>query len=119
MAVNIKYRNRLYDRKLKQFSRANRKNSPPAEKKIWLEILRDFKQRVIRQKPLGKHIVDSYCAKLRLVIEIDGDSHFMPEGMEKDMSRKEYFKKIGLREIRFTNADNIEGVWEVLNGFAG
>lgn len=40
-----------------------------------------------RQKPLGNYIVDFYCRKLNLVIEIDGDSHFYAESVVEDSER--------------------------------
>jgi len=60
----------------------------PAEKKLWYSYLRDFKFRVLRQKPINNFIVDFYCAKLKLVIEIDGDSHFTND--VKIMTKKEH-----------------------------
>ena len=46
-----------------------------AEKKIWYDYLRNFPYRVYRQRPIDQFIVDFYCPKLKLVIEIDGDIH--------------------------------------------
>ncbi len=68
-----------------------------------------------RQESIEQYVVDFYCAKALLVIEIDGDSHFTEEGQRYDKIRTEYFMKAGLRIVRFTNAEvmgNIEGVLE-------
>ncbi len=84
----------------------------PAEKKLWYSYLRDFKFRVLRQKPINNFIVDFYCAKLKLVIEIDEDSHFTNDGKDYDQERTQILEGYGLRVMRFTND-------EVLKDFAG
>jgi very-short-patch-repair endonuclease len=61
------------------------------------------------------YIVDFYCSKLQLVIEIDGDSHV--ENKEYDETRTEVLSQLGLRVLRYTNRDvcnNIEGVYQDL-----
>ena len=107
-----------YKRRLTRLARQNRNNPTPAEKKIWYEVL-CRKQlegyKFTRQKPLGGYIVDFYCSKLRLVIEIDGDSH--AENKEYDEARTEALSQLGLRLLRYTNREvcnNIEGVFQDL-----
>ena len=57
----------------------------------------------MRQKPIGNYIVDFYCNKLKLVIEIDGESH---EGrFSYDMQRQQFLESMGLTVIRFNDAD--------------
>ena len=80
-----------------------RKNMTPAEKKLWHHYLKKFKFRVLRQRPIDHFIVDFYCPKLKLVIEIDGDSHFTDEGQAYDRERTQRLEGYGLRVIRFTN----------------
>lgn len=107
-----------YNKNLTERARENRKNPTKAESKIWYEVLRmkqfaDFK--FLRQKPIDNYIVDFYCSELRLVIEVDGDSH--GETVEYDAVRTIVLESLGLRVIRFTNADvlgNIAGVYEEL-----
>jgi very-short-patch-repair endonuclease len=56
---------------------------------------------------------DFYCSRKRLVIEIDGDSHFTDAGERYDERRTLQLVQDGLRVIRFTNAEvleNFEGV---------
>ena len=62
-----------YNRNLVTRAKELRKNITLAEKKLWYGYLRKFPLRVLRQKPIDNFIVDFYCAKLKLVIEIDGD----------------------------------------------
>jgi very-short-patch-repair endonuclease len=82
-----------------------RQNPTPAEKKLWQEYLRNFKFRILRQRPIDRFIVDFYCAALKLVIEIDGDSHFTEEGKEYDQERTKVLEGHGLRVVRFTNEE--------------
>ncbi|PSF29352.1 type II restriction endonuclease [Aphanothece hegewaldii CCALA 016] len=83
-----------------------------AEKKIWHDYLRNFEHRVYRQRPIDNFIVDFYCPKLKLVNEIDGDSHYEENAQEYDRQRTEILEGYGLKVIRFTNA-------EVLTNLAG
>ncbi|MDD2271770.1 MAG: DUF559 domain-containing protein [Desulfuromonadaceae bacterium] len=108
-----------YNKKLTTLARENRNSPTVAETRIWQEILR-MRQfaayKFLRQKPVGGYIVDFYCAQLRLVIEIDGDSH--AETAEYDAERTGFLGSLGLRVIRFCNDDvlqNIEGAYEELN----
>jgi len=115
----IKRRNLLYSSGLKEKSRKLRREMTEPEKRIWNKCLRKHKYRVTRQKPIGKYIVDFYCAKLKLVIEIDGESHYEKKGIINDKERTGFLESQGLKVIRFTNEDvmkRIEGVWEVING---
>jgi very-short-patch-repair endonuclease len=56
-----------------------------------------------RQHAVGMYIVDFYCAKAKLVIEVDGDSH--AEQIEYDQARTEYLNVRGYTVIRFTNRE--------------
>jgi very-short-patch-repair endonuclease len=74
---------------------------------------------VLRPRPIDNFIVDFYCAALKLVIEIDGDSHFTEQGKQYDAERTAILEGYGLRVIRFTNVEvlqNFEGVCYQLLG---
>ena len=101
-----------YNRQLVPIAKQLRKNPTPAEKKLWQDFLRTFSLRVLRQRPIDNFIVDFYCAALRLVIEIDGDSHFTEEGKAYDAERTSVLEGYGLQVLRFTNV-------EVLQEFEG
>ena len=110
-----------YKGKLKELARQNRNNPTPAEKKMRHEVLsrKQFKgYKFTRQKPIADFIVDFYCSKLQLVIEIDGDSHV--ESKEYDEARTNILNQYGLRVPRYANRDvmnNIEGVYQDLMRF--
>lgn len=68
-----------------------------------------------RQCPVGKYVVDFYCADCRLVVEVDGDSH--GEQIEYDEKRTSELKEVGYEVIRFTNRqvmNELENVLEVI-----
>ena len=79
-----------------------------AEKKLWNKYLRQTKNKALRQKPIDDYIVDFYIPKLKLIIEIDGDSHFTEEGKTYDTKRTKILGKYGLRIIRFNNKEVLE-----------
>ena len=110
---------------MKQYNKANiplakelRKNMTPWERKLWYEFLRNYPVRFQRQKAIGNYIADFYCAKARLVIELDGSGHFAPEQAEKDKIRTKELESMNLRVLRFLNRDvdtNFYGVCEYIN----
>ena len=72
-------------------SRELRKNMTPQERKLWTIIRKrtidNLKFR--RQYPIGKYIVDFYCASAKLAVELDGGGHYSPEEQKKDQHRTE------------------------------
>ena len=106
-----------YNGNLKQLSRELRENMTDAEKRLWAKIrMKQLKRyQFYRQKPIGDYIVDFFCPRAKLVIEIDGSQHFSDDMLEYDRIRDEYMRSLGLRVLRFTNTDvltHIEGVAE-------
>jgi very-short-patch-repair endonuclease len=87
-------------------AREMRHPQTPAEAALW-RALRNrragFKFR--RQHPIYRFIIDFYCAKAKLLIEIDGQSHLEPDQVEYDKARAEYLEALGYKVIRFTNND--------------
>ena len=108
-----------YNPQLVARAREMRKNPTVAERKLW-GYLRNFPVKFWRQKPINHFIVDFYCPKLKLVIEVDGDSHFTDSGLVYDEERTRVLEGYSLRVIRFTNDEvvqNFEGVCEQIMGF--
>ena len=58
-----------------------------------------------RQRIIGNYIVDFYCPKLKLIIEIDGVQHYLPETQEYEYKRTEFLENSGYKLLRFTNHD--------------
>lgn len=103
---------------LAQRAQTMRKQMTYAEKRLWLSFLREYPTPFVAQKVIGSYIVDFYCRKARLSIEIDGDSHYSEMQKEYDAIRTTYLEMLEIKELRFTNNDvfeNIEGVCEVIH----
>mgnify|MGYP001599168531 FL=1 len=68
-----------------------------------------------RQRIIGNYIVDFYCPKCKLVVELDGGQHYSEDGIKKDRQRDEYLVNLGLKVLRFSDRDvfkNLGGVLE-------
>ena len=99
---------------LKNLSTILRNNATAEENKIWYEFLRTYPVRINRQRIIGNYIVDFYCAKLKLVIEIDGCSH--NNKYLYDKIRHEYLESLGLTVLHIDDLDVKTRVTDVLNG---
>ncbi len=95
-----------YNRNSKQSSRNLRNNQTEAEQCLWERIRNNHTgYKFYRQKPVGDYIVDFYCPKAKLIIEIDGAQHFTAEGIGNDKVRDEIMRGIGLTVLRFRNSE--------------
>lgn len=82
-----------------------RKNATPQEIHLWYDFLRRYPIRFQRQKVIGSFIVDFYCHKAKLVIELDGSQHYNEQGLAYDAERSEILAKNELTVIRFSNKE--------------
>ncbi len=82
-----------------------RKNMTPWEWKLWYDFLRYYPIRFQRQKAIGKYIVDFYCAKAGLVLELDGGRHYTAKQADKDESRTKELEAMNLKVVRICNLD--------------
>lgn len=94
---------KTYNPTLLKRARAMRREMTTAEKHLWMYCLSTLPYRFRRQRPFGRFILDFYCSPLKLVIEIDGDSHFTEQGIAYDKERTQFLESQGLKIIRFTN----------------
>jgi very-short-patch-repair endonuclease len=104
-----------YNNELKTNARSLRKNMTDAEIRFWAHVR--LKQlngcQFYRQRIIAHYIVDFYCPRAKLVIELDGGQHLSEEGVAADRKRDEYLRRLGLKVLRFSDTDvllNIEGV---------
>jgi very-short-patch-repair endonuclease len=94
--------------------RENRKLPTPAEKVLW-DVLRRHNlngAKFRRQHPIGRFVVDFYCAKAALVVELDGPIHELQR--EADAERQAWLEAEGLTVLRFKNDDVLDGLNLVL-----
>ena len=105
----------LYNSRLKKLARQLRNQSTKAEIKLWTYLKGkqmlgyDFH----RQKPIDNYIVDFFCGRLMLAIEVDGYTHGFDEVFEKDAAKEQRLKEMGIAVLRFQDEEvmrNIEGV---------
>ena len=111
---------RKYNEKLVPNARELRKNMTKEERHLWYDFLRDYPVKFVRQKIIGKYIVDFYCAKANLVIELDGSQHFEEDGTMKDKERDEILKQYNLTVLRIPNNEvneNFAGVCDCIDKF--
>ena len=102
-----------YNAELTPRVRELRKNATKQENRLWYEFLREYRPRFTRQRVVGSYILDFYCGKAKLAIELDGSQHFEPGSMEYDRIRTGFLESLGIQVIRFTNLDinqSFEGV---------
>jgi very-short-patch-repair endonuclease len=98
-------------------AKALRKNMTPWERKLWYEFLRFYPARFQRQKAIGNYIVDFYCAKARLIIELDGGGHYELEQQQRDDERTQTLQSMNLQVLRICNLDvdrHFVGVCEMI-----
>ena len=86
-------------------AKALRRNMTKEERHLWYDFLRTLPVMVHRQKVIGAYIVDFYIASANLVIELDGSQHYDQEGRRADRERDAYLSALGLRVLRYSNAD--------------
>jgi very-short-patch-repair endonuclease len=93
-------------------ARRLRKSMTRYEVKLWLHLreLVALGFRFRRQVPLGAVIVDFACFRSRMVVEVDGNQHGLPEHQRADEMRDAELTTAGYRVLRFTNTD----VWDAI-----
>lgn len=106
----------LHNRKyLETFRRSLRNNGTSAEAFLWKYLSKSQLEgrKFRRQHSIGNYIVDFYCPKEKLIIELDGEIHNKLEVQEKDQKRTDYLMSFGFTVIRFENKmvfDNLKSV---------
>ena len=95
-----------------------RMNMTKEERHLWYDFLRTYPVKFLRQKILGKYIVDFYCAAAKLIVELDGSQHYEDKGMEYDKERTACLEQYGVRVLRIPNNEvnqNFPGVCEYID----
>ena len=82
-----------------------RKNMTVHEKKLWYDFLRHASPRFQRQKAIGNYIADFYCAKAKLIVELDGSGHHTAAQFQADQQRTKELQSMGMHIIRFQNSE--------------
>lgn len=80
-----------------------RKNMTKQEKHLWYDFLSKHEVRWYKQRIIDNYIVDFYCSRAKLVIELDGSQHYTKDGIEYDNERTNVLREYGIEVIRFSN----------------
>jgi len=97
-----------------------RRNLTPAEAFLWtfLQKSKLDGRKFRRQHSIGPYIADFYCPECRVIVELDGQVHSGVLAQERDFTRSDYFRSLGIRVIRFENRLVFENIETVLAGIA-
>ena len=88
------------------------------EKHLWYDYLSKYPIRWYKQRIIDNFIVDFYCSKAKLVVELDGSQHYEKDAMEYDKFRTKTINLYNIDVLRFSNYDvdnNFEGVCAIID----
>ena len=108
--------NHNYNKNLKEYARELRTNTQSrAEKFIWKAILskKQTGHKFLRQRPIDNFIVDFFAPTLKLIIEIDGNSHLNKGSYDKYRQNK--LEQLDYKLIRFTEGDVLNNIGDVID----
>lgn len=108
--MSLPYKGRLIVR-----AKELRKNATPQERHLWYDFLCTYPVRFQRQKTIGSFVVDFYCHRAKLVVELDGSQHYEEKGRKADAGRTVFLEGHGLKVLRIPNSEvdgNFTGVCE-------
>ena len=114
---NMNYK---HNPKLTERAKELRKNMTGEERHLWYDYLRKCEVRFLRQKVIDNYIVDFYCSKLNLIIELDGSQHYEEKGLKYDRIRTQKLETRQLTVIRIPNNEiwnNFDGVCEYIDNY--
>lgn len=103
---------KAYREDLKAKAQSLRKNMTREERHLWYDFLKSYPLHFRRQKPIGDYILDFYCSRAGLAVELDGGQHYESEAMAYDAARSQYLQTVGIRVLRFSNRE----IWENFTG---
>ena len=106
-----------YNRKeMQERRRQLRKNMTYCEKLVWMYLRkRQMKYRFLRQYSVDHYVIDFYCPKLKLAVEVDGDVHDSSDQKEYDKNRQEYLESFGISFVRITNEKLLDNSEKAFN----
>ena len=99
-------------------ARRLRREMTSYERKLWYLFLRKYPAKIYKQRIIGQFIVDFYCASAKLVIELEDSPYHESQGTAYDAERSEFLTSLGLKVLRFSNADvdgNFYGICETID----
>jgi len=100
-----------------KYARKNRKqrNATKQEGILWHTYLKKASYHFYRQYRVGDYILDFYCPKKHLAIELDGGQHYEDRAIAYDRERTEFLTERGISVLRFTNDDIDRSLYAVID----
>ena len=89
------------------------------ERDLWYKFLKDYPVKFKRQHIVGNYILDFYCPKVKIAIELDGSEHYEKTNIEKDNIRTAFLESLNIKVFRIPNTEihtNLEGVCLYIDG---
>jgi very-short-patch-repair endonuclease len=107
------YQNKIFRDRRKEL----RNNATEAEKILWgeLKCSKLGVLKFVRQYSVGPYILDFYCPKLRLAIELDGSQHGEQDAILYDKDRSDYLEAVHIKVLRFKNMEIVNNLKGSLN----
>jgi imidazole glycerol-phosphate synthase subunit HisF len=101
--------------KIFKMAKELRKTETKAEKLLWSRLRKNqiLGLQFRRQHPINLFVADFYCPKIKLIVEVDGNIHEIPEYQAHDIGRSDILNDFGITVIRFTNeqiTDEIDSI---------
>ena len=101
--------------RLKNIRRKLRKESPFCERLLWGKIRNEqLGVKFRRQFSIGNYVADFVSPQIKLVIEIDGETHSTAEELKRDREKEDYFRSLNIKVIRYNNNDIVESLEDVV-----
>ena len=107
-----------YNRNLAPRAKELRREMTPEEKHLWYDFLRTYPVRFYRQRVIDRCIVDFYCSKAKMSVELDGFQHSLEEIIDYDKERTDILNRYGIFVLRFSNKqirEDFDGVCECID----
>ena len=107
-----------YNRNLALRAKELRREMTPEEKHLWYDFLRTYPVRFYRQRVIDRCIVDFYCSKAKMSVELDGFQHSLEEIIDYDKERTDILNRYGIFVLRFSNKqirEDFDGVCECID----
>lgn len=95
----------LYKKRLKPNAQRLRKEMTKEERHLWYDFLKTVPFQFNRQKVIGNYIIDFYCDRAKIAVELDGSQHYENAGQAYDRKRDLYLEENGIKVLRYANSD--------------
>ena len=97
--------NRRYDRPGTDRARELRREMTRQERRLWYDFLRGYPEKFYRQREVDRYILDFYCKRAGIAVELDGGQHYEEVGQQRDADRTDVLNRLGITVLRFSNLE--------------